>query len=80
LPSDAPIESRRVNYHGEIRMPLVGFGDELIKQPPDSWEMAKYFRDPNYGEVLRIDHGFAADGPHAVSAYAEEFQRRSTTP
>jgi len=55
-------------------MLLIGFCDELVEQSPDFRKMADYLGDADDGEIFGIDHRFAADSPHAFSAYAKEFQ------
>ena len=54
-------------------MASVGLSDQLVKQAVDFGQMADDFRDADYGEVFRVDHGVASGGAHAVSAHAEKF-------
>src|SRR5713226_8703722 len=57
LPRDAPVECGRINDDGKVRLALVSLSDELVKQPPDSWQMTQNFRDADHGEVFRVNHG-----------------------
>src|SRR5262249_1143816 len=45
LSRHAPVESRRINYNGQLRGLRDALSDELTEQPPDFWKMAENFRD-----------------------------------
>src|ERR1700693_3189806 len=76
LPCHAPVEGRRVDDDGEIRLALVGFFDQVLIKTVDLWQMAEDFGDADDREVFRVDQGVAASSAHALSADAEEFKRR----
>ena len=71
----APVERRRVNDDGQIRLTLVRLRGQFVKQAPDRRQMAEDFRDSDYRKIFGIDHSVATRSPHAVPAHAKEFQR-----
>src|ERR1700721_954655 len=76
LPRHAPVEGRRVDDDGEIRLAPVSFFDQVLIKTVDLWQMAEDFGDADDREVFRVDDGIAASSAHALSADAEEFKLR----
>src|SRR5580698_9859028 len=60
LAGDAPVEGRRIDDNGEIRLAAVGFADQVLKESPDLWQMAENFGDADDGEVFGVDDGVAS--------------------
>src|SRR5207247_5760179 len=74
-PRYSPIECRRVNDDGKVGFVLVGFGNQLVKQAPDFWQVRQDFGDADDRQIFRIDDGVASRGAHALTSDPEELHR-----
>ena len=72
LPRNPPVERRRVNDDGQIRLALVGFSDQLVKETPDFRQMTQNFGDTDDREVLRINDSIASGCAHLLTADTEK--------
>src|SRR4029077_7794580 len=55
-PCNTPVERGRVDYDGKLGLSLIGFGDELVEQPPDFRKMGENFGDANDRESFGVDY------------------------
>src|SRR5208282_6244866 len=52
LPRNPPVECRRIDHDGQIRLASGCFGNEMFVEPVDLWQMAENFCDADDREIL----------------------------
>src|ERR1700758_3199024 len=71
LAGDPPVERRRVDDDGKIRLASVGFFNQVPIKSEDLRKTAEDLRDANDREVFGFDHGVKPSGAHAIPADPE---------
>jgi hypothetical protein len=75
LARDPPVKSGRIDDDGKVGPPSVTLRNQLVKESVYFWKLAEDLSNTNNSQVIRIDDGIAPRIPHALPAYAEEFER-----
>src|SRR3984885_10181688 len=68
LPRHAPVEGRRVDNDGDVRMPLVGGANQFLVERENFRKMAEDFGNSDHSEILGVDDDIAPGSPHALSS------------
>src|ERR1700686_3037741 len=74
LARDTPVERRRIDNDGEVRLALVRFFNQMPIEPENLWQMAKNLGDANDRKILGVDDSLASGSPHALPAHPKEFK------
>src|SRR5579872_6301841 len=71
-----PVERRRIDHDGEIRLAPIGLADEVLIKSEDLRQVTQDLGDADHREISSIHDGLAPGCAHAVSANAEELKLR----